>query len=122
LNFQDETGLWYQVTDMGDKEGNYLEASGSAMFSYAFAKGHVKGYLPEKFKTIAHKTFDGLLSELVEVDADGEVHINQICKSAGLGGDPYRDGSFEYYISEPIVTDNLHGTGPFILAALALNQ
>ncbi|MDO1513831.1 glycoside hydrolase family 88 protein [Maribacter confluentis] len=122
LAFQHPTGLWYQVTDKGEMEGNYLEASGSEMFCYAFAKGNEKGYLPVKFKSIAHKTFDGLLSEVVEVEADGEVHINNICKSAGLGGNPYRDGSFEYYISEPIVTDNLHGTGPFILAALALNR
>ena len=63
-----------------------------------------------------------MIDNLVEVEKDGEVHITNICKSAGLGGNPYRDGSFEYYISEPIVTDNLHGTGPFILAANELQQ
>lgn len=122
IKFQDKTGLWYQVTNMPEREGNYLEASGTAMFVYAFAKGVNKGYLPVEYKNAAEKGFNGMIDHLVEVDKDGEVHITKICKSAGLGGDPYRDGSFEYYISEPIVTDNLHGTGPFILAALALNQ
>lgn len=117
LKFQDETGLWYQVTDMGAKEGNYLEASGSSMFTYAFAKGVDKGYLPQKFEIAAQKAFNGIISELVEVDENGEIHITQICASAGLGGNPYRDGSFEYYINEPVKVDNLHGTAPFILAA-----
>ena len=117
LDFQDETGLWYQVTNMGDKKGNYLEASGSCMFTYAFAKGVDKGYLPQKFKNAADKAFQGIISELVTVDDNGEIHIAQICASAGLGGNPYRDGSFEYYINEPVKIDNLHGTAPFILAA-----
>ncbi|WP_405381042.1 glycoside hydrolase family 105 protein [Maribacter sp. LLG6340-A2] len=120
--YQDETGLWYQVTNMPERDGNYLEASGSGMFIYAFAKGVDKEYLPAEYNAAAEKGFKGMVDHLVEVDKDGEVHITQICKSAGLGGNPYRDGSFEYYINEPIVTDNLHGTGPFILAALALNQ
>lgn len=92
------------------------------MLIYAFAKGAHKGYLPVKFETIANKGFDGLISNLITVDDDGEVHLNQICKSAGLGGDPYRDGSYEYYLSEPILTDNSHGLGPFIMAALELNR
>ena len=121
-HFQDESGLWYQVPNMQNREGNYLEASGSAMFIYAFAKGTHKGYLPTKFETIANKGFDGLINKLVTVDENGEVHLNQICKSAGLGGDPYRDGSYEYYLSEPILTDNSHGLGPFIMAALELNR
>ncbi|MFD0990156.1 glycoside hydrolase family 105 protein [Mariniflexile jejuense] len=121
-HFQDESGLWYQVPNMQNKEGNYLEASGSAMFIYAFAKGTHKGYLPNKFETIANKGFDGLINKLVTVDEDGEVHLNQICKSAGLGGNPYRDGSYGYYLSEPILTDNSHGLGPFIMAALELRR
>ncbi|WNH10688.1 glycoside hydrolase family 88 protein [Thalassobellus suaedae] len=107
---------------MQDREGNYLEASGSSMFVYALAKGVNKGYLPTKFETIANKGFNGLINKLVTVDTDGEIHLNQICKSAGLGGNPYRDGSYEYYLSEPILTDNSHGLGPFIMAALELNR
>ncbi|MDP3945771.1 MAG: glycoside hydrolase family 88 protein [Lutibacter sp.] len=120
--FQHESGLWYQVPDMGNKEGNYLEASGSAMFAYAFAKGANKGYLPATFKAVANNAFNGLITKLIKVDDNGEIHITQVCGSAGLGGDPYRDGSYEYYVNEKIKIDNSHGLGPFILAALELNK
>lgn len=120
--YQDKSGLWYQVTDAGNKEGNYLEASGSEMFVYAFAKGANKGYLPLSYKKLAVKGFDAITKKLITVDADGEIHITQVCASAGLGGNPYRDGSFEYYIKEKIKTDNSHGLGPFILAALEVEQ
>lgn len=122
VKFQDESGLWYQVTDMGTREGNYLEASGSCMFTYALAKGVRKGYLPNDFQQYADKAFEGIIKKLIKVDDDGEIHITQICGSAGLGGNPYRDGSFEYYSNEPIKTDNLHGTAPFILAAYEMNR
>ena len=120
--YQDRSGLWYQVTDAGSKEGNYLEASGSAMFVYAFAKGANQGYLPKKYKALAIKGFDGITKNLITVDADGEIHITQVCASAGLGGNPYRDGSFEYYIKEKIKVNNSHGLGPFILAALEVEK
>ncbi|KQW99386.1 glycoside hydrolase family 105 protein [Flavobacterium sp. Root420] len=120
--YQDPSGLWYQVTDSGSKEGNYLEASGSEMFVYAFAKGANKGYLPKEYKELAIKGFNGITRKLVTVDADGEIHITQVCASAGLGGNPYRDGSYEYYINEKIKVDNSHGLGPFILAALEVEK
>jgi len=120
--YQDPSGLWYQVTDSGTKEGNYLEASGSEMFVYTFAKGVKKGYLPVRYKKLAEKGFEGLINKLVTVDPDGEIHITQVCASAGLGGNPYRDGSYEYYIKEKIKVDNSHGLGPFILAALELDK
>ncbi|KFF03387.1 glycoside hydrolase family 88/105 protein [Flavobacterium reichenbachii] len=120
--YQDTSGLWYQVTDAGSKKGNYLEASGSEMFVYAFAKGVNKGYLPKSYKKLAFKGFDGITKKLITVDPDGEIHITQVCASAGLGGNPYRDGSYEYYISEKIKVDNSHGLGPFILAALELEK
>lgn len=123
LKYQDEeTGLWYQVTDQGDREGNYLEASGSSMFTYAFAKGYNKGYLPEKFNTAAQKAYEGILNELISVEENGLVNLNQVCAVAGLGGDPYRDGSYEYYVNEKIRANDPKGTGPFILASLALNR
>ncbi|MDQ6471714.1 glycoside hydrolase family 88 protein [Flavobacterium sp. LHD-80] len=120
--FQDKSGLWYQVTDKGNKEGNYLEASGSSMFAYAFAKGANKGYLPAKFKRIANKAFDGLTTELIKVDADGGITLTQACQVAGLGGTPYRDGSYEYYVKEKKKDNDPKATGPFILAALELNK
>ncbi|WP_281232909.1 glycoside hydrolase family 88/105 protein [Flavobacterium gelatinilyticum] len=120
--YQDPSGLWYQVTNAGNKEGNYLEASGSEMFVYAYAKGVNKGYLPSGYKKLAEKGFDAITKKLITVDADGEIHITQVCASAGLGGNPYRDGSYEYYIREKIKTDNSHGLGPFILAAIELKK
>ncbi|WP_281310458.1 glycoside hydrolase family 88/105 protein [Flavobacterium flavigenum] len=120
--YQDKSGLWYQVTDKMDKEGNYLEASGSSMFAYAFAKGVNKGYLPAKFKKIANKAFDGLTTQLIKVDADGTITLTQACQVAGLGGTPYRDGSYEYYVNEKKKDNDPKATGPFILAALELNR
>ena len=122
VKFQDQSGLWYQVTDQGNREGNYLEASGSSMFAYAFAKGANKGYLPSKFKAVANKAFDGLTSKLIKVDVDGKITITQACAVAGLGGNPYRDGSFEYYVNEQKKDNDPKATGPFILAALELNR
>jgi unsaturated rhamnogalacturonyl hydrolase len=122
VKFQDKSGLWYQVTDKGAVGGNYLEASGTAMFTYAFAKGVNKGYLPNKFKTAAKKAFSGMTKHLIKVGQNGEVTITQACAVAGLGGNPYRDGSFEYYVNERKKDNDPKATGPFILAALELNK
>ncbi|WP_408081192.1 glycoside hydrolase family 88/105 protein [Flavobacterium plantiphilum] len=117
-----KTGLWYQVTDMAGKEGNYLEASGSSMFAYALAKGVNKGYLPAKFKKVANHAFDGLTTKLIRTDADGGITLTQCCQVAGLGGNPYRDGSYEYYVNEKKKDNDPKATGPFILAAIELNR
>lgn len=122
VKFQDQSGLWYQVTDQGSREGNYLEASGSSMFAYAFAKGANRGYLPTKYKAIATKAFSGIIKDLVKIGPDGEVIITQACAVAGLGGKPYRDGSYEYYVNERKKDNDPKATGPFILAALELNK
>ena len=107
---------------MGDKEGNYLEASGSAMFAYAIAKGVNKRYLDTYFKTVANKAFDGLTQKLIKRNDDGTITLTQVCAVAGLGGDPYRDGSYEYYVNERIQTNDPKGTGAFILASLELDK
>jgi unsaturated rhamnogalacturonyl hydrolase len=120
--YQDKSGLWYQIPNLQNQKGNYLESSGSSMLVYALAKGVHKGYLPANFEKNAKKGFDGLISKLIKVDKDGEIHITQVCGSAGLGGKPYRDGSFEYYINEKIITDNSHGLGAFLLAAIELDK
>ena len=122
VKFQDPSGLWYQVTDKGGSEGNYLESSGSSMFAYAMAKGANKGYLPKKFKVIANKAFDGLTTRLIKTDSDGQIHITQACAVAGLGGNPYRDGSYSYYVNERKKDNDPKATGSFILAALELNR
>lgn len=120
--FQDKSGLWYQVTDKGGEKGNYLEASGSSMFAYSFAKGANKGYLPAKYKKLANLAFDGLSQKLIKADPDGGISLTQACQVAGLGGKPYRDGSYEYYINEKKKDNDPKATGPFILAALELNR
>ncbi|WBL23336.1 glycoside hydrolase family 88/105 protein [Zunongwangia sp. HRR-M8] len=123
LKVQDqETGLYYQVLDKADKEGNYIEATGSSMFAYTFAKGANKGYLPEKYLDEAEKTYQGIINNLITVEDDGTVNLNQCCAVAGLGGDPYRDASFEYYVNEEIRSNDPKGTGPFIMASLELNK
>ncbi|MDR2149421.1 MAG: glycoside hydrolase family 88 protein [Spirochaetaceae bacterium] len=122
LHVQDgKTGLWYQVLDQGEREGNYLETSASAMFVAFLFKMVRKGYLAheqqQRVRQAAQSGYAGLLSHTVTQDAEGYLHINGICSVAGLGGSPYRDGSFAYYISEKVVSDDFKGVGPFILAA-----
>jgi unsaturated rhamnogalacturonyl hydrolase len=116
------SGVWYQVLDQGSREGNYLESSASCMFVYALAKGVRGKYLAESYRAVAQRAFDGVLKQFIDVDENKEVHLHKTCRSAGLGNVPYRDGSFEYYMSEPIVRDNHHGTGAFILASAEIES
>ena len=123
LNVRDsKTGLWYQVIDQGTRAGNYLEASGSCMFVYAFAKGALKGYLDPKFFVVAAESFKGVLENLVTIEDGDMINLHHVCQVGGLGGNPYRNGSFEYYISEPQRTNDFKGVGPFILGALELEK
>jgi unsaturated rhamnogalacturonyl hydrolase len=123
LKFQDKkTRLWYQVVDQGSREGNYLEASASSMFAYVFAKGANKGYVGRKYFEAARATFRGIAKTLVTVDANGFVDLHHTCQGAGLGGRPYRDGSYDYYVSEPQRTNDMKGYGPFLLAAIELQK
>ncbi|MBZ9730102.1 glycoside hydrolase family 88 protein [Salegentibacter sp. JZCK2] len=118
LKYQHETGTWYQVMDQGEREGNYLEASASNMFSYFLLKGAEKGYLTEEHKQAGIKAYEGVLEEFVRENEDGTVSLTKVNGVAGLGGDPYRDGSYEYYINEIIRDDDPKGVGPFILASI----
>ncbi len=117
-----KTGLWYQVLNMGGREGNYIEASGSAMYIYVFAKGARLGYLDKKYREIASRAFDNFIKELVTTDAEGMVTIHNICGGCGLGGNPYRDGSYEYYVNEKRYDNDTKGVAPFILAAIELDR
>jgi unsaturated rhamnogalacturonyl hydrolase len=121
--YQDSgTGLWYQVVDQGHRERNYLEASASSMFVYALAKGVRENYLGREFASVAKKGYDGLVQRLIKVDPSGQVHLTGICSVAGLGGAQKRNGTFEYYVSEPVVANDLKGVGPFILAAIEIER
>ena len=116
------SGVWWQVLDQPNRAKNYLEASGSAMFTYAFARGARMGYLTPSYRALADRAFEGMLTTFVTTTPDGLVSINGICKVAGLGGNPPRDGSYEYYVSEPVVADDYKGVGAFILAANELGR
>lgn len=111
-----ETGLWYQVTDQGGQEGNYLEASGTAMFVYALAKGVAAGHLPETYLDAARKGYRGLVDKLLRKDEQGRLHVTSICFVAGLGGTPYRSGSYEYYVNEAVGEDDPKGVGACLMA------
>lgn len=131
VKWQDpKSGVWWQLTSLGDrqKDGNYLEGSGTAMFIYTLAKGVNKGYLPrEKYLPAILKGYEGMIKTLVKENPDGTIRFTQICSGAGLGymmadGKTPRDGSFKYYVSEPMVDNDPKGTGPFILAGVEVQK
>ena len=115
------SGLWYQIVDQPNRKGNYHEASASSMFVYAIAKGVRKGYLPASYRAVAQRAYDGIIRDLVSTDANG-ISLNRINQVAGLGGRQNRGTTFEYYVSEPIVSNDHKGVGPFILASVELGR
>ncbi len=117
LKFQDESGLWYQLPALGGKETNYLETSGSAIMAYSLLKGVRLCFLPESYREYGLKAFNGICDRYLK-EKDGRLSLGGICLVAGLG--PFdnmrRDGSFAYYMSEPVVEDDAKGVGPLLLA------
>jgi unsaturated rhamnogalacturonyl hydrolase len=121
VKFQDtDSGVWWQVTDKGGQDKNYLESSGTAMFVFAIAKGIRLQYLPVSFKPALQKAYDGMIRTFVSTDEKGQYHFNQAVAGAGLGGIPYRDGTYEYYVNEPRRNDDLKAIGPFIQACIEM--
>jgi unsaturated rhamnogalacturonyl hydrolase len=120
LKAQDpESGLWPQVMDRPVEKGNYHETSASSMLSYALAKASRLGIIDsEPALKASREAFAGIVGNFLTADPDGSLHLDGTCAVAGLGGKPYRDGSFSYYINEPRKRDDFKGLGPFILAAL----
>jgi unsaturated rhamnogalacturonyl hydrolase len=128
VRWQDpKTGLWWQVLDQGDRKGNYQEATASSMFVYALAKGINRGYLPrEKYLPALLKGYEGILRDFIRHNGDNSISLTRCCEVAGLDytnskGQP-RDGSFAYYVGEPIVDNDLKGIPAFILAGIELEQ
>ena len=113
-----KTGLWYDVMNYNgpDKEKNYFEASASSQFAYAIAKGVRKGYLPATKISIAKKGYDGIVKKFIKVE-NGQTNLQGTVKVSGLGGNPFRDGSFEYYMSEQVIVNDPKGIGAFLLAS-----
>ncbi|MEH7235044.1 glycoside hydrolase family 88/105 protein [Bacillus sp. JJ1562] len=123
IEYQDqESGVWYQVVDQVNRTGNYLESSSSNMYIYAMAKGIQKGYLPERLLPALKRGYQGILDNFIEVDDNGKINLHQTCKTAGLGITNNRDGTFEYYISEPVATNDFKGLGTFMMASVAVES
>lgn len=122
--YQDpESGAWYQVTDQGGWEGNYLESSASSLFVYFLAKAVNRGYIDPHYRVVAEKGFDGIIRNFIKEEEDGTYSITNCCAVAGLGGDgKRRDGSFDYYISEPVIENDPKSIGSFILAAIEIEK
>lgn len=121
VKYQDpKSGVWYQVTDQGARKGNYLESSASALFVYFLCKGMNEGYLDKNYRPAAQKAFDGMMKQFIKKEKDGTYTITHCCAVAGLGGNggKFRDGSFEYYIGEPVIENDPKSVGAFILAAV----
>lgn len=115
LKYQDKSGMWYQVVNLGGMDKNYLETSGSAIFSYAILKGVRLGYLPESYAEFGKKAFCGICDTYLHMEK-GNMSLGGICLVAGLGGKGRRNGTYDYYMSEPVVKDDAKGVGPFLLA------
>jgi unsaturated rhamnogalacturonyl hydrolase len=113
------SGLWWQVLDQGGKEGNYLEATASTMFVYSMAKAVNNGYLSRDYLPAILKGYNGIVTKLIRTDGS-KVYLTQCCSVAGLGYG--RDGSYAYYLKEPIVENDLKGVGPFILAGIEVQK
>ena len=117
-----DTHLWYQVPDKGDKEGNYLESTCSAMYCYAMAKGARIGVLDKRYKQEAQQVLEGLKAHKIVRNEDDTLSLIDCCAVAGLGGNPYRDGTYDYYIHERIREDDPKGVAPLILACIELSK
>lgn len=117
-DYQDKrTGCWFQVLDKGAKTGNYVEASASCMFVYALAKGMRLGYLPVLYRQVAGKGYAGILKQFIRKNPEGDITLGGTVSVAGLGGEPYRDGSYAYYLSEKVIDNDPKGVGAYLLAA-----
>ena len=131
VKYQDKkTGVWYDVLDM-KSDKNYLESTASSMFAYVLLKGYRKGYLSEEYLKAGVKAYNGILKQFIKVNADKTISLTRCCAVSGLGPGPgpyvkkpnyKRDGSFEYYMSEPIRDNDAKGVGPFIWASLEMEQ
>jgi unsaturated rhamnogalacturonyl hydrolase len=117
-----ETGLWWQVMTHPGEPGNYFEASADCMFTYAIAKGVRMGYLPQADGPPAKRAWAGIQKKFIATNPDGTLTLHGTVKVGGLGGTPYRSGTFDYYIHEPVVDQDLKGVGAFLLAGSEMEQ
>ncbi|MBQ8312229.1 MAG: glycoside hydrolase family 88 protein [Clostridia bacterium] len=112
----EESGMYWQVVDQPGRQGNYLETSGSSMMAYAMLKGARLGVLAKEYAAKGLKTFDGIVNKYLTFHDEG-IDLGGICLVAGLGPekDRRRDGTYAYYISEPVVNNDAKGVAPLVL-------
>jgi unsaturated rhamnogalacturonyl hydrolase len=123
VKYQDaKSGLWWQVMDKGGRPGNYFEASASCMYVYSLAKGVRMGYLPQSYEANAKRGWEGVQKQFVTTGADGLMVLNGTVKVGGLGGTPYRSGSYEYYVGEKTGANDAKGIGAFLKAGSEMEQ
>ena len=124
VDYQDEaSGVWYDVLDVADPR-NYFEATASAMFAYCLLRGHRMGLLDHTYYNAGVRAYKGIVDEFVKDNGDGTMSLTRCCSVSGLGpeNNPKRDGSFDYYMSEPIRDNDAKGVGPFIWASLEMER
>lgn len=117
-----KTGVWWDVLDKGTREGNYVEASASSMFVYGMAKGARMGWVPKKYQANAVRGWAGIQKEFVKTLPDGTISLTGVVAVSGLGGKPYREGTYDYYIHEKTVADDLKGIGAFLMAGSEIER
>ena len=123
VHYQDpKSGLWWQVMDQGGRAGNYFESSASCMFVYALAKGVRMGYLTQSDEASARRGWEGIQKQFVTTGPDGLMVLNGTVSVGGLGGKPYRSGTYEYYLSEKVVSNDAKGVGAFLMAGSEMEQ
>lgn len=123
VHYQDpKSGLWWQVMDQGGRKGNYFEASASCMFVYALAKGVRMGYLTQSDEASARRGWEGIQKQFVTTGPDGSMVLNGTVSVGGLGGKPYRSGTYDYYLSEKVVANDAKGVGAFLKAGSEMEQ
>ncbi|MFN7249341.1 MAG: glycoside hydrolase family 105 protein [Anaerobacillus sp.] len=116
IRYQDEkTGLWYQILDKGNLADNWLESSGSCLFVYTIVKAINHNYIDQTYLPIAQKCFDGLVERMVSFDDEGRLQLEGICIGTSCG-------VYDYYVARETSTNDLHGLGAFILAAVELSK
>ncbi len=118
-----QTKMFWQVPNYIGREGNYPETSGSSMIAYAMMKGARLGYVDKRFSEVGKEVFEGICNKYL-TEHDGKLNLGGICLVAGLGpeSNKRRNGSYEYYISEPVVENDAKGTGPFVMAYTEIKQ
>jgi len=118
VKYQDKgSGLWYEVVDKPGEKDNYLESSAACMFTYALAKGVRLGYLPGTYASNASRAYEGILKRLVKVEPDGQITLTGTVRAIGLGTDAVHDGSYSYYVSQEVISNDPKGVGAFLMAS-----